>query len=152
MTTTAPPFTSAQIREACPDGHTLDIVTTRDGEVVDRRRTVYFHPEEAEVSIRVTALDTHGETVGEPMEARSTWDDLRNHAVFPGDITTVTRETIETPLGRLECARYDVASGEVTLVFWFSSEYPGMPIRYATVSDGHEVETTTVTAVMDPPS
>jgi len=152
MTTAAPPFTSAQIREACPDGHTLDIVTTRDGEVVDRRRTTYFHPEDAAVSIRVTALDASGEPVGEPMEARSTWDELRDHAVFPGEVTTVTSETIETPLGRLDCARYDVASGEVTLVFWFSSEFPGTPIRHATVSDGHEAETTIVTAVMDPSS
>ncbi|PKQ18211.1 MAG: hypothetical protein CVT68_04530 [Actinobacteria bacterium HGW-Actinobacteria-8] len=152
MTVVAPPFTSAQIRDACPDGHTLDILTTRDGEVVDRRRTVYFDPDESAVSIRVTALDAHGETVGESMEARSTWDDLRDHAVFRGEVTTVTRETIETPLGRLECARYDVASGEVTLVFWFSGEHPGMPMRYATVSDGHEVETTEVTAVMDPTS
>lgn len=152
MTPVAPPFTSAQIRAACPDGHTMDIVTTRDGEVVDRRRTVYLDPDESTVSIRVTALDADGETVGEPMEARSTWDDVRDNAVFPGDIITVTRETIETPLGRLECARYDVASGEVTLVFWFSSEYPGMPIRSATVSDGREVETTVVAAVSGPSS
>ena len=146
----APPFTSAQIREACPAGHALDIVTTRGGEVVDRRRTVYFDPQASAVSISVTALDADGEPVGEAMEARSTWDELRDHAVFPGEVTTVTRETIETPLGRLECARYDVASGEVTLVFWFSSQFPGMPIRSATMSDGHEVETTMVTAVMDP--
>ncbi len=152
MTTAAPPFTSTQIREACPDGYSLDIVTTRDGEVVDRRRTRYFHPEESTVSMSVTPLDANGEPVGQPMEARSTWDDLRDHAVFPGEVTTVTRETIETPLGRLECARYDVASGEVTLVFWFSSQFPGMPIRSATVSDGHEVETTMVIAVMDPSS
>ncbi len=146
----APPFTAAQIRAACPDGHAVDIVTTRDGEVVDRRRTVYFHPDEWAVSMSVTALGADGEPVGDAMEARSTWHELRDHAVFPGDVTTVTRETIETPLGRLECARYDVASGEVTLVFWFSGQFPGMPIRSATVSEGREVETTTVTAVTDP--
>ncbi len=147
----APPFTSAQIREACPDGHYLDIVTTRDGEVVDRRRTRYFAPDAAAVSISVVALGADGEPVGEAMEARSTWDELRDHAVFPEDVTTVSRETIETPMGRLECARYDVASGEVTLVFWFSAQFPGMPLRYATVSDGREVETAAVTAVSDPP-
>lgn len=152
MTTVAPPFTSAQIREACPDGHSLDIVTTRDGEVVDRRRTVYLQPDASTVSIRIIALDADGEPVGDAMEALSTWDELRDNAVFAGDVTTVTRETIETPLGRLECARYDVASGEVTLVFWFSDKHPGMPVRSATLSDGHEVETTIVTAVADPSS
>jgi hypothetical protein len=147
MTMTTPPFTSAQIRAAYRDGHTLDIVTTRDGEVVDRRRTVYFEPDEQSVSIRVTTLGADGEPVGEAMTARSSWDDLRDHAVFPDEVTSVTSETIETPLGRLDCARYDVASGEVALVYWFSGEHPGMPIRYATVSDGREVETTVVTAV-----
>lgn len=150
MTTVAPPFTSAQIRDACPDGHTLDTVSTRDGIVVDRRRTVYVDPDATGVSIMVNSLDEAGDPVGEAMRARASWDELRDHAVVPGEATTVTRETIETPLGRLECARYDVASGEVTLVFWFSAQYPGTPIRYATVSDGHEVESTEVTAVTDP--
>ena len=40
--------------------------------------------------------------------------------------------------------------GEVSLVFWFSGHFPGMPVRTATLSDGHEVETTEVIAVMDP--
>jgi hypothetical protein len=150
MTTVAPPFTSAQIRAACPDGHALDIVTTRDGEVVDRRRTTYFHADESAVSIRVTQIDAQGDPRGEPLEARSTWDELRDHAVVPGEVTAVTRETIETPLGRLECARYDVASGEVSLVFWFSSQFPGMAVRSATLSDGHEVESAMVTAVTGP--
>ncbi len=144
-----PPFTSAQIRAACPQGHTVDSVTTRDGEVVDRRRTVYSDPDENEVSIGITPLDADGEPMADAMEARSTWDDLRDSSVFPGDVTTVTRETIETPLGRLDCARYDVASGEVSLVFWFSEDFPGMPVRSATVSDGREVETTVVTAVSE---
>jgi hypothetical protein len=150
MTMTTPPFTSAQIRAAYHDGHTLDIVTTRDGEVVDRRRTVYLEPDEQAVSIHVSTLGADGDPIGEAMTARSTWDDLRDHAAFADDVTSLTRETIETPLGRLECARYDVASGEVTLVYWFSDEYPGMPIRYATMSAGREVETTVVTAVSDP--
>ena len=152
MIMAAPPFTSAQIRAACPHGHTLDIVTERDGEVVDRRRTSYFNPDESGVSIGVTPLGADGEPTGTAMEAWSSWDDLRDNMVYPGDVTTVTRETIETPLGRLECARYDVASGEVTLVFWFSAQFPGMPIRSATVSDGSEVETTVVAAVSGAPS
>ena len=132
---------------ATPDGHTLDIVTTREGEVVDRRRTVYFDPDETSVSMRLAPLNEAGEVVGEAMAARITWDDLREHAVFPAETTTVTGETIETPLGQFDCARYDVASGETTLAFWFAAEHPGMPIRYATLSDGVEVEVTTVVAI-----
>ena len=145
-----PPFTSEQIRAAFSHGHSRELVTQREGKVVDRRRTVYIDPDEHEVSIGITPLDDKGEPLGDAMEARTTWEDLRDSAVYPGDVTTITSETIDTPLGRLECARYEVASGEVTLMFWFSAKYPGPPIRSATVSDGREVESTVVTAVSDP--
>ena len=142
-----PPFTADQIRLATPDGHTLDIVTTREGEEVDRRRTIYFDPDEESVSMRLASLSPAGELSKDAIEARTTWEDLRDHAVFPKETTRVKTEAIETPLGSLDCTRYDVASGETTLVFWFAEAYPGMPVRNATLSDGHEVETTTVVAV-----
>jgi len=147
MTNSAPPFTAEQIRLGTPDGHTLDIVTTREGEVVDRRRTIYFHPDETSVSMRLAPLSDTGVLGADAMEARTTWADLREHAVFPAETTTVTEETIDTPLGSLPCTRYDVASGETTLAYWFAPAHPGMPIRYATVSDGVEVEVTTVVAI-----
>lgn len=147
MNNLSPPFSADQIRMGTPDGHTLDIVTTREGEVVDRRRTVYFDPDETSVSMRLAPLNEAGVVVGEAMAARTTWADLREHAVFPAETTTVTPDTIETPLGTFDCARYDVASGETTLAFWFAAAHPGMPIRTATLSDGVEVEVTTVVAV-----
>lgn len=147
MNNLSSPFSPEQIRLGTPDGHTLDTVTTREGEVVDRRRTVYFDPDETSVSLRLAPLSEGGVVVGEAMEARTTWADMREHAVFPAETTTVTADTIETPLGTLDCARYDVASGETTLVFWFAEAYPGMPVRYATLSEGVEVEVTTVVAV-----
>ena len=147
MNDLSPPFTADRIRMATPDGHTLDIVTMREGEEVDRRRTVYFGPDETSVSMRLASLSPAGVVSDEVMEARTTWEDLRDHAVFPAETTTMTTETIETPLGSLECTRYDVASGETTLAFWFAAAFPGMPIRYATLSDGREVEVTTVVAV-----
>jgi len=147
MNNMSPPFSAEQIRLGTPDGHTLDIVTTREGDVVDRRRTVYFDPDETSVSMRLAPLSEAGVVVGEAMAARTTWADLRDHAVFPEETTTVRADTIDTPLGTLDCARYDVASGETTLAFWFAEAHPGMPVRYATLSDGVEVEVTTVVAV-----
>ena len=129
MNDSSPPFSAEQIRLGTPDGHTLDTVTTREGEVVDRRRTIYFDPDETSVSMRLAPLTEAGVLDGEPMEARTTWADLHDHAVFPADTTTVTKETIDTPLGSLPCTRYDVASGETTLAYWFSAAHPGMPVR-----------------------
>ena len=147
MSDSVPPFSPEQIRIGTPDGHTLDIVTTREGEVVDRRRTIYFHPDETSVSMRLAPLSEAGVLGSEAMEARTTWADLRDHAVFPAETTTVTKETIDTPLGSLPCTRYDVATGETTTVYWFAAAHPGMPVRYATLSDGVEVEVTTVVAI-----
>lgn len=147
MTNSSPPFTAEQIRRGTPNGHTLDIVTTREGEVVDRRRTIYFDPDETSVSMRLAALSEAGVLDADAMEARTTWADLRDHAVFPEETTTVTEETIDTPLGSLPCTHYDVASGETTQAYWFAPAHPGMPIRYATLSDGVEVEVTTVVAI-----
>jgi hypothetical protein len=147
MSDSVPPFTPEQIRSGTPDGHTLDIVTTREGEVVDRRRTIYFDPDETSVSMRLAPLSEAGVLGSEAMEARTTWVDLRDHAVFPAETTTVTEETIDTPLGSLPCTRYDVASGEATMTYWFAAAHPGMPVRAATLSDGVEVEVTTVVAI-----
>jgi hypothetical protein len=147
MTNTVPPFTPEQIRSGTPDGHTLDIVTTREGEVVDRRRTIYFDPDETSVSMRLAPLSAAGVVGAEAMEARTTWVDLRDHAIFPAETTTVITETIDTSLGSLPCTRYDVAKGETTLAYWFAAAHPGMPVRSATLSDGIEVEVTTVVAI-----
>jgi hypothetical protein len=151
MSDSVPPFTPEQIRSGTPDGHTLDIVTTREGEVVDRRRTIYFDPDETSVSMRLAPLSATGAVGAGAMEARTTWADLRDHAVFPAETTTVTKETINTPLGSLPCTRYDVASGETTLAYWFAAAHPGMPVRYATLSDGIEVEVTTVVSISTTP-
>ena len=87
MSNSSPPFTAEQIRAGTPDGHTLDIVTTREGEVVDRRRTIYFDPDETSVSMRLAPLSESGVLDADAMEARTTWADLRDHAVFPAETT-----------------------------------------------------------------
>ncbi len=147
MNDSSPPFSAEQIRLGTPDGHTLDTVTTREGVVVDRRRTVYFDPDDTSVSMRLTHLSEAGVLDADAMEARTTWAELRDHAVFPAENTTVTKETIDTPLGSLPCTRYDVASGETIMAYWFSEEHPGMPVRHAAISDGREVEVTTIVSI-----
>jgi hypothetical protein len=147
MNNSLPPFSAEQIRLGTPDGHTLDTVTTREGQVVDRRRTIYFDPDETSVSMRLAPLTEAGALDGEPMEARTTWADLQDHAIFPAETTKVTKETIDTPLGSLPCTRYDVASGETTMAYWFSDAHPGMAVRTAALSDGLEVEVVTVVAI-----
>jgi len=72
-----------------------------------------------------------------------TWLELQQHAAFPGQLTQVSSETIEIPLGRLGCIRYDVREDAEVATFWFSPAHPGMPVRYE--SDGAH---TTVIEIM----
>ena len=76
------------------------------------------------------------------------WTDLQAHASYPAEITTCTRNTVETPLGRISCIRYDVSSDDHTNTFWFSPEHPGMPIRLT--SDAQNGPTTTVVSITRP--
>lgn len=129
------PFTADEIREGCPEGRTVTSVTeTGDGETVTE-------------TVRFSGCDEAGTTLGpDDRGRRVSWLDLQAHASFPAADTTITSETIETPLGRLETSRYEVVRGPETLVFWFAHSKPGMPIRQSTIVAGEVTATTTVVA------
>jgi hypothetical protein len=83
--------------------------------------------------------------VGDPGEPdRSTWADMQAHASFPAVITTIEPETIDIPLGVLDCLRYTVHDDDTVMTFWFCPAYPGMPVRYSRQENGHTVSTTTM--------
>jgi hypothetical protein len=130
------PFTAAEIRAGCPDGHTLRVRTTSAGG-------------SSEVTHRFDDGDGDGVTItysaGAVAEsARVSWHDLQAHASFPAGSTTITTESIDTELGILECLRYDVQRDAVA-TFWFAPAHPGMPVRYtdgSTVTDVVGIERT----------
>ena len=72
------------------------------------------------------------------------WEDLRLHASFPAEATTITEETITTDLGTFDCLRYDVARGEAVDRFWFAMDLPGMPILSERVVGDRAVSRSTV--------
>ncbi|MFC4138670.1 MULTISPECIES: hypothetical protein [unclassified Microbacterium] len=74
---------------------------------------------------------------------RVTWRELQAHAAFPVDSTVASVETVDLPLGRLECLRYDTAAAdEPPATFWFSPGHPGMPVRYEVRTDVGTTRTT----------
>lgn len=122
----ATPFTAAEIREATGSGLVIHLLLEGPdgplGEHVNRFR----------------GTDSDGATldrwaVAAPHTVVSnqvTWTELQGHAAFDAETTSVTTVTLQTPLGELNCQRYDAAHG----VFWFATEYPGMPVQHE--SDG----------------
>ena len=140
------PFTADEIRDATPAGHTIEILS-EERDVVSRRRTTFVECDVTGAAIRNVELDESGAEAGSPVVARSTWAELEAHATIPAAATVRTNDERDTPLGRLDCLRYEVRRGDDVSVFWFAIELPGMPVHYSTVREGEPVSVTTVTAM-----
>jgi len=141
------PFTADEIRSAAPAGYTV-VTVTEQGDVASRRRTDFTHVDAEGATMVMTPIDEHGEPIGKSREVVVAWTDLQAHASFPTEITVRTSDTITTPLGRLDCIRYDVSSEDHTNTFWFSPRHPGMPIRLT--SDALNGPTTTIVSITRP--
>ncbi len=125
------PFSADQIRDASPDGWTVETRTSIGGVVTERERTVFRDPDDATVLLEKQPLDAAGEPAGAAVSRRVAWLDLQRHASFPADETTITPERIVHPLGELDCLRYEVRRPHGVDVFWFWPSRPGMPVAFS---------------------
>ena len=141
------PFTADEIRSATPAGYMV-VTVTEQGAAAAHRRTEFTDVDADRTTMVMTPIDEHGAPAGEAREVVAAWSDLQAHASFPAGITTRSRDTITTPLGTIDCIRYDVSSDDHTNTFWFSIEHPGMPIRLT--SDALNGPTTTVVSITRP--
>ena len=123
------PFTAAEIRMGCPEGR---IVTVRN---VDSNRqasfwtTTFTECDEIGTVLVTQAIDKQNKPIGETSRLGATWNELRAHASFPVEQTTITREPITTPLGEHDCLRYDIDDGGRIRTLWFATSLPGLPIK-----------------------
>ncbi len=135
------PFTADEIRAGCPAGRTIRLLVEDDGAQPGIRYNRFVECDES------GALIERGRD-GEPGErSRSTWAGLQAHAAFPIEATTIRYDTIDIPLGVLDCVRYTVRDeddGDGITEFWFAPAYPGMPVRYTRIEHGRAVGTTTM--------
>ncbi|UJP09271.1 DUF3108 domain-containing protein [Microbacterium sp. KUDC0406] len=132
------PFTAAQIRDASRSGKEIRmLVEQADGTSSERLNR--FHGADDEGA---TLDQWNADTPAEVSSRRVSWNELQEHAAFPIDSTTSSRETVDLPLGRLECLRYDTTGGQETATFWLSPAHPGMPVRYEFRTDAGTMRTT----------
>jgi hypothetical protein len=144
------PFTAAEIRAATRVGRTVETMTEEAGRVVARHRTTFVACDRDAATIRHVEIDADGNEVGEAGESSSSWHELQAHASFPADITRRTTEIVELPIGTLRCLRYEVARGEMTMTFWFATDLPGQPVRYAMHLEHGRDRITTVCRITQP--
>ena len=120
------PFTANEIRAALRHGAVIRILDeAADGTSLERINR-FSEGDDDGATLTSHALASPGAAVSK----RVTWRDLQAHAAFPADRTVVATETIEHPLGRLACLRYDVGDDDGSAVFWFALAHPGMPVQY----------------------
>ncbi|MGN8026203.1 hypothetical protein [Microbacterium sp. 22242] len=135
------PFTADEIRAALRDGASIRLRTEAPDGTVTERISRYSAGDDEGVLQENHPVGAPEAAVGQ----RVAWRELQAHAAFPIDRTRVGAETIEHPLGRLECLRYDVHDDDGGAVFWFALAHPGMPIRFETTG----AEGTTRTTVQE---
>ncbi|GAA1509929.1 hypothetical protein BJ978_001169 [Agromyces terreus] len=145
------PFTADEIRAATGEGKTIVLlVEAPDGSRFERVNR--FGDCDAEgATLEQWRLDAAGGIDGEATSERVAWRELQEHASFPAESTRRTTVTIETPLGRIECLRYEVGAAagesdadEPVATFWFSPEHPGMPVRYEIPTPAGTMRTTAI--------
>ena len=143
---TPTPFTAEQIRDASPSGRLITTRMTDEAEAHTYWQSRFTECDEKGALIENRPVSSDGDLIGEAERARATWEQLRDHASFPGPATSISDEEITTELGPLQCHRYEVERGEATDLFWFASGRPGPPVRTATRHNGKERVTTEIIA------
>jgi hypothetical protein len=138
------PFTAAEIRSGCPEGRAIRLlVEPADGEPFVRV-TRFLHCDESGADQEALRLTISGDSVEPARAYRSAWVELQAHASFPSDRTTIKEETIDIPIGTLDCLRYTVRDGSSVQTFWFATTLPGMPVKFTTHENGRLVTAVTM--------
>ncbi|MEZ5175525.1 MAG: hypothetical protein R2823_04895 [Acidimicrobiia bacterium] len=140
------PFSADEIRDGCPRGREVTVRVETADEDPYLRRICFVAVDAIGATQTLSQFTLDGDPIGETKTVYATWKDLQAHASFPRDRTTIDRETIETPMGSLECLRYTVDEDGRLRVFWFAVAIPGMPVRFTVTEDGTVTDTSTMVA------
>lgn len=143
------PFTADQIRSASEAGKIIRLLVELPGGERFARVNRFRDGDAEGATLEQWRLDAAGDVDGPVTSERVTWRELQEHASFPAEHTTRSNETIETPLGVLDCVHYESRHGDghpLVSRFWFALDHPGMPVRYEIPTPSGVVRTT-VTAI-----
>ncbi len=124
------PFSAGEIRDATTPGMTLLVRTTSSEGASTYRRITFVSVDLLDAERETVTCSAAGVAQGETHVEHSTWRQLQEHAAFDSSSATYRDEARDTPMGWLNCRRYDVRRPEGTALFWFAREYPGMPFVY----------------------
>lgn len=140
------PFLADEIRMASPIGRTIRLLVEVEGAEPFVRVQRYVWTNERKATTERWRESVDGSRVSRAEERDTTWLQLQGHASFPADQTNIDADTIETPLGTMDCLRYTVREGETVKRLWFARHLPGMPVKAIVKEEGRVVSTVTMIA------
>ena len=129
MSDTISPFTTDQIREASPAGRRYVFRVDAAGEEPSWSRTTFVAVDTDGALLRMETWDlSRPPTVSGEM--RQSWEELRAHASYPADRTSVSEGAHDSPLGPARTVSYltRTAEGAVQGRAIFAVERPGPPL------------------------
>jgi len=126
------PYTAREIRDANPPGTQLAYrVEEADADPI-RRIMKFLKSESGNAVLETLTLRVTGEPIGFPQRSEATWEELRDHALFPADGTTRTRSKVTVPAGEFDTWLYTVTASQAgvtsTTLFHFADDRPGPPV------------------------
>jgi len=143
------PYTADQIREACADGMVMGVCAEEKNKPAGMIVTKFSNGTATNVTYRHEAY-RDGVAPAAPRDTPTKWEDLRRHASFPADITTVAWTLTKGPLGERPCWMYrqllpikQGADGadlpQQVIVFFMAEDLPGPPIRWEVWQGGERI-------------
>ena len=140
------PFLAEEIRMGSPVGRTIRLLVEVEGSEPFVRVQRYVWTNERSATTERWRETVEGAPIGRLEDRDTSWRELQAHASFPADKTTIEPDTIETPLGLVDCLRYTVREGETVKRLWFARHLPGTPVKVVVKEGGRVVSTVTMTA------
>ena len=129
-----------------PVGRTIRVLVEVDGVEPYVRVQRYVWTNERSATTERWRETVDGVPVSDVEERDTTWQQLQAHASFPADQTTIEPDTIDTPLGIIDCLRYTVRDGGTVKRLWYARHLPGVPVKVVVREENRVVSTVTMIA------
>lgn len=130
------PYTAEQIRAASRDGRTWEYHVENRGQPA-RTRTIVMHRVTDENVEIETSTRQGRRVIEEPERSTATWEELRQHALFPAASALVTDDVVTTPAGEFACRVYTIVSSDGLSRFFFARDLPGPPVLFYSEGIAH---------------
>ena len=140
------PFLTEEIRLGSPVGRTIRLLVDVEGAEPFVRVQRYVWTNERGATTERWRETVDGARIGRVEDRDTSWLQMRANTSFPADQTSIEPDTIETPLGMMDCLRYTVRDGETVKRLWFARHLPGLPVKVVVKEEGRVVSTVTMIA------